>query len=172
MKTKKNMKKAFLVFALLLTTAIGAFGQVQFTKFKFAKDEPFGRYPGRKMLDTKFTVTSDKDLKYVLVDYYAVNGVGDVISGVTRGTKSDDEEFIKPKRFECTGPFKSGKNFSLWSSGVITNPRKDITAFPWQIQIMYMGTNEWVTIAITKENIKQFFPKVEWMEINRYNKVL
>lgn len=35
-----------------------------------------------------------------------------------------------------------------------------------------MGTNEWINIPITKENITKYFPKVKWMEINRYNKVL
>ena len=127
---------------VMLMTSLMTFGQVQFSKFKLAKDEPFGNFPGRKMLDTKFTVNGDKALKYVMVDWYVINGVGDVISGVTRGTKSDNEEFIKPKRIECTGPFAAGKSYGQWVSGVITHPRKDLTAFPWQIQVMYMGANE------------------------------
>lgn len=165
------MKKVIFIMSLLLTSMLAS-SQVQFSKFKLAKDEPFGNYPGRKMLDTKFSINGDKALKYVMVDWYVVNGVGDVISGVTRGTKSDEEEFIKPMRIECTGPFAAGKSYSQWVSGVITHPRKDLTAFPWQIQIMYMGTNEWIKIPITKENIKTYFPKLEWMDINRYNNVL
>lgn len=123
------MKKFYLlVFACLLATS--AIGQVEYSKFKLSKDEPFGNFPGRKMIDTKFKVTSDRDLKYVIVDYYIVNAVGDVISGVTHGIKSDSEEFIKPKRLECTGPFNAGKSYGQYASGVITIQRKDVTAFP------------------------------------------
>jgi hypothetical protein len=149
---------------------LSASAQVEFSKFKLSKDEPFGAFPGRKMLNTKFKVTADRDLKYLLVDYYIVNAVGDVISGVTKGFKNDTLEYIKPKRMECTGPFKAGKSFSPWVSGVVTDPNKDITAFPFQIQVMYMGTEEWIMIPITKENLATYFPCLQWMEYSRKNK--
>jgi len=164
------MKKFIFPILLMCLCCLNLSAQVEFSKFKLSKDEPFGHFPGRKMLNTKFKVTADKDLKYVLVDYYVVNAVGDVISGLTKGIISDDQEFVKPKRMECTGPFKAGKSFSPWVSGVLTYPRKDIVAFPYQIQIMYMGTDEWVIIPITKDNLAQYFPKMEWMEVNRKNK--
>ena len=166
------MMKKQLLFILILTMPLLASAQVEFSKFKLSRDEPFGAFPGRKMLDTKFKVTADRDLKYVLVDYYIVNAVGDVISGVTRGIKSEDQEFVKPKRMECTGPYQTGKTFSPWVSGVITYPRKDITAFPYQLQVMYMGEDDWIIIPITKENIGIYFPKLSWMDINRKNKLL
>ena len=166
------MKTKVMSLVMLIICSMSASAQVEFSKFKLSKDEPFGAFPGRKMLNTKFKVTSDRDLKYVLVDYYIVNAVGDVISGVTKGIKSDDQEFVKPKRMECTGPYQSGKAFSPWVSGVVTYPRKDITAFPYQIQVMYMGEDDWVIIPITKDNIVKYFPKVPWMEINRKNKLL
>lgn len=122
------------------------------------------------MLNTKFKVTADRDLKYLLVDYYIVNAVGDVISGVTKGFKNDTLEYIKPKRMECTGPLKAGKSFSPWVSGVVTDPNKDITAFPFQIQVMYMGTEEWIIIPITKENLATYFPCLQWIEYSRKNK--
>lgn len=165
------MRKFLSVLAFCLVSAF-SYGQVQFTKFKFAKDEPFGNFPGRKMITTKFTNTSGKSLKYVFVQYYAVNGVGDVISGVNSGIKSDDEEFIKPKELQMTGPFEAGKKYSQWASGVIFSQRKDVTAFPYKIQIVYMGENEVHDIMITKDNINTYFPCVKWMEINRYSKVL
>ena len=149
---------------------LSASAQVEFSKFKLSKDEPFGAFPGRKMLNTKFKVTSDRDLKYLLVDYYIVNAVGDVISGVTKGFKNDTLEYIKPKRMECTGPLKAGKSFSPWVSGVVTDPNKDITAFPFQIQVMYMGTEEWIMIPITKENLATYFPCLQWIEYSRKNK--
>ena len=165
------MKKLLFIIVMMILPML-ANAQVEFSKFKLSRDEPFGAFPGRKMLNTKFKVTADRDLKYVLVDYYIVNAVGDVISGVTRGIKSDDQEFVKPKRMECTGPFQAGNSFSPWVSGVITYPRKDITAFPYQLQIMYMGEDEWNIIPITKENIGKYFPNLTWMDINRKNKLL
>lgn len=147
-----------------------AYAQVEFSKFKLSKDEPFGAFPGRKMLNTKFKVTADRDLKYILVDYYIVNAVGDVISGYTQAIKNDTTEFIKPKRMECTGPFTAGKSYSPWVSGVITNPSKDLTAFPFQIQVMYMGTDEWITVPVTKDNLSTYFPSLKWLEYSRKNK--
>lgn len=147
-----------------------AYAQVEFSKFKLSKDEPFGAFPGRKMLNTKFKVTADRDLKYILVDYYIVNAVGDVISGYTQAIKNDTTELIKPKRMECTGPFTAGKSYSPWVSGVITNPSKDLTAFPFQIQVMYMGTDEWITVPVTKDNLSTYFPSLKWIEYSRKNK--
>ena len=145
---------------------------MQFSKFVLAKDEPFGNFPGRKMLDIKFKVTADKELKYVFVKWYMVNGVGDVISGTTRAVKSDDEEVVKPKEIQCTGPFAAGKSYGRWVSGVGYVSAKGASAFPFEINIMYMGEKEWVKIPITKDNIKAYFPKVKWMEITRYNDAL
>lgn len=164
------MKKLIISFLLTAICCLSASAQVEFSKFKLSKDEPFGAFPGRKMLNTKFKVTADRDLKYLLVDYYIVNAVGDVISGVTKGFKNDTLEYIKPKRMECTGPFKAGKSFSPWVSGVVTDPNKDITAFPFQIQVMYMGTEEWIMIPITKENLATYFPCLQWIEYSRKNK--
>ncbi len=164
------MKKLIISFLLMAICCLSASAQVEFSKFKLSKDEPFGAFPGRKMLNTKFKVTADRDLKYLLVDYYIVNAVGDVISGATEGFKNDTLEYIKPKRMECTGPFKAGKSFSPWVSGVVTYPNKEITAFPFQIQVMYMGTEEWITIPITKENLATYFPCLQWMEYSRKNK--
>ena len=165
------MKKCFLVMTVFLIS-LSAMSQVEFSRFKLNKDDPMGMYPGRKMLDTKIKVVGDNGLKYVFVDYYIVNVFGDVISGVTSGIKSENEEFIKPKTIECTGPFEAGKSYNVVVRGLITTKLKDVSAFPYQIQIMYMGTNEWIKIPITKENISTFFPKLKWIDVNRYNKLL
>lgn len=95
---------------------------------------------------------------------------GDVISGMTSGIKVDTLEFIKPKTMECTGPFSAGKSYSPWVSGVVTYPRKDITAFPFRLQVMYMGSDEWIKIPITKENLSTYFPSLTWIEYSRKNK--
>lgn len=166
------MKKRISLFLMAVVIAASASSQVVFSKFKLSKDEPFGRFPGRKMLNTKFKVTADRDLKYLLVDYYLVNGVGDVISGRNSGIKIEGMEYIKPKQMELTGPITAGKSYSPWQSGVVVSHDKGITAFPYQLQVMYMGTNEWIIIPITKENIGRYFPKLQWMTVNRYNKIL
>ena len=168
------MKKQLFSFLLsclvcCCVTAVfpqSAYAQVEFSKFKLSKDEPFGAFPGRKMLNTKFKVTADRDLKYILVDYYIVNAVGDVISGYTQAIKNDTTEFIKPKRMECTGPFSAGKSYSPWVSGVITNPSKDLTAFPFQLHV----TDEWITVPVTKDNLSTYFPSLKWIEYSRKNK--
>lgn len=166
------MKKLFAVLAFMCAV-LTMNAQVVFTKFKLAKDSPFGAFPGRKMLDTKFKVTSDKALKYVFVDWYMVNGVGDVISGETGGIYNPNtEEFVKPKSIQCTGPFESGKSYGRYVSAVGTTTAKGAFAFPTVLKIMYMGTNNWIEIPITKDNITTFFPKIKWTEINRYNKAL
>lgn len=167
------MRKNIGLLLLLWLVALSASSQVVFTKFKLGTDNPMGMYPSRKMLNTTFKVNSDKALKYVCVDWYMVNEVGDVVSGVTRGTKSENEEFIKPKGFQCTGPYESGQSYSRYASAVGYAPNgQKATAFPYQLRIMYVGTNDFVSIPITKENISTFFPKVKLMEINRYNQAL
>lgn len=60
------MKRTLLAF-LFGIFALSAMSQVQFSKFKFIKDEPFGAFRGRKAIDCKFMNTSDKPLKYVKV---------------------------------------------------------------------------------------------------------
>ena len=164
------MKKLIISFLLMAIAVTSASAQVEFSKFKLTTDNPLGMFPGRKMLNTKFKVTADRDLKYVLVDYYIVNAVGDVVSGRDSGVKAEGFEYIKPKQMECTGPFEKGKSFSPWVSGVVTG--NTYTAFPFKIQVMYMGTDEWIEIPITKDNISKYFPKVPWMEVNRKNKLL
>ena len=80
-----------LLFCLVCCCVAATFpqpanAQVEFSKFKLSKDEPFGAFPGRKMLNTKFKVTADRDLKYVLVDYYIVNAVAGSLTVAPTGT--------------------------------------------------------------------------------------
>lgn len=164
--------KKILCLLLLGLCFTGAFGQVVVSKFKLTRDEPFGNFPGRKGLSIEFKNESDKDFKYFKVHYYIVNRVGDVISGVERGITEEGKEYIKAKVVNCTGPFKIGKKQKMWSSGVVTSVMKDIVAFPHQIEIIYMGSNESVFIDITKENLNKYFPKLEWIDYNRWNSAM
>lgn len=163
------MKKLLFLIAMILPSI--SFGQVLVSKFKLCKDEPFGNFPGRKGLETKFKVTSDKDLKYVKFHYYIVNNVGDVISGLERGITEEGKEYIKPKVFSITGPMEPGKTYSPWVGAILQTHQK-VTAMPYQIEIVYMGSNESVFIDINKDNINDYFPKLKWIEYNRWNKAL
>lgn len=158
-----------LTLAFLLMVSLTSFGQISFSKFKLYKDEPFGNFPGRKGIELKFKNESDKNFKYVAVDYYVLNGVGDVISGLERGIREDGKEYIKPKVISCTGPFEVGKSYGRSAGAIIQNRGKDLVAFPYAIEITYMGQNKANVIYITKENLKQYFPKMEWIDYNRYN---
>ena len=165
------MRKVFLTM-MLAVVSLCASSQVVFSEFKLTKDEPFGAFPGRKGLSLHFKNVSDKEFKYIKVHYYVVNRVGDVISGVERGITEEGKEYIKAKLVNCVGPFSIGKKHKLWSSGVITSSMKDIVAVPHQIEIIYMGSNESIFINITKDNLKEFFPKLEWIEYNRWNSAM
>lgn len=165
-----SMKKiiSILMFCFACSTM---HGQIEVSQFKLGKDEPFGQFPGRKMIKTKFKVTSAQALKYVKFHYYIVNAVGDVVSGRDYGITEEGKEYIKPKLFSITGPMEPGKKYSPWASGVIQTGQK-VTAIPYQIEIVYMGSNESVFIDITKENYLQYFPKLKWIDYNRWNKQL
>ena len=164
------MKKVISML-LFCCVCLMAHGQVVVNQFKLSRDEPFGQFPGRKMLKTKFKVTSDKTLKYVKFHYYIVNAVGDVVSGLERGIMEEGMEYIKPKLMSVTGPMDPGKKYSPWISGVIQT-KQQVTAIPYQIEIVYMGSNESVFIDITKDNYLQYFPKLKWIDYNRWNRQL
>ena len=151
----------------MMVSAMSA--QVVISKFKFARDEPFGMFPGRKMIDMKFKNTGDRAMKYLKVYYYAVNAVGDVVSGLDMGVQKDGVEYIKPKALDCMGPFEVGKQYSRWASGVITTKQKGTLAVPYEVEIIWMETNDTTRIKIDKENLHQYFPKNEWRDYNRTN---
>ena len=165
------MKKIF-VWAVMAVMALTAAAQVEVSKFKFGRDEPFGAFPGRKMIDMKFRNTSDRAMKYLKVYYYAVNAVGDVVSGLDRGLKTEGKEYVKPKVLDCMGPFEPGKQYSRWASGVITTKQKGTIAVPYEVEIIWMQTNDTTRIRIDRENLQKYFPKNEWREYNRFNEQL
>lgn len=158
--------------AVVVLTALTASAQVEITKFKFNRDEPLGAFPGRKMIVMKFKNTSDRAMKYLKVHYYAVNVVGDVVSGLDEGIRKPGKEYIKPKTLDCMGPFEPGKQYSRWASGVITTRQKGTIAVPYEVEIIWMQTNDTTRIRIDGGNIHQYFPKNEWREYNRYNQQL
>lgn len=165
------MKRFFVSFFLCIC-ALSAMSQVQFSKFKFIKDEPFGAFKGRKAITCKFKNISNKQLKYVKVWYYAVNAVGDVVSGRDRGFMYLGKEYIKPKRLDMTGPFEANKSYGRYAGAIITATDKNTRAVPFALTIVYMGSDEEIDILITEDNIKEYFPKLQWVDYNRWNNEL
>ena len=98
-----------ILMAIAAMMVMTASSQVTISKFKFGRDEPFGMFPGRKMIDMKFKNTGDRPMKYLKVYYYAVNAVGDVVSGLDAGIRTEDMEYVKPKLLDCMGPFEPGE---------------------------------------------------------------
>lgn len=158
------MKKIFVISVLIsLFSCLNA--QVAFSKFTFKKDSPFGCCPGRKMTDTKFKVTDEKDIKYIRVHYYGVNQVGDAVSSDIVGGVNANVKHTKYYILDLTGPFVSGKSYSRWASGTFIYPMK-VTAFPYLIKIIYMDGEE-QEIQITEENLKTYFPGIKkWINVN------
>lgn len=165
------MKKLICLFIVCLF-AVEAFSQIEVSKFKLYKNEPLGMNRGNKGIELKFTNTSGKSLKYVNIHYYIINKVGDVISGNDYGIQEDGKEYIKANILSCTGPFEDTRSYKRVSGNVLNTLQKDIIAFPYQIEYIFMGSNQSHYILITKDNLNKFFPKIEWVDYNRYNKAL
>lgn len=61
--------KIIFLLSLMFFMGMSANAQVVFSKFKFIKDSPFGAFPTRKATDAKFTVTGNKTIKTMKVQY-------------------------------------------------------------------------------------------------------
>lgn len=157
------MKKILLAITFILF-AFGCNAQISFNKFKFIKDSPFGGFPGRKATDTKFTITSEKEVKYVRILYVGVNQVGDAVSGQVVGAVNAGKAPLKNRYLDLTGPFLPGDSYSRWASGTFTYPTK-LTAFPLRVDIKFRDGSEDV-IEITEANLKTYFPCLKWMQVN------
>ena len=159
------MKKRFLILTGVVLMAMHSVAQVEFSKFKFAKDSPFGCCPGRKMTDIKFKVTGNRAIKTLDIKYVGVDQVGDAVCSDIVGAVNANVKHTKFKMMHNVGPFEPGKQYSRWASGTFWYPTK-VTAFPQEITIDYMDRQKSDTIVITKENIAEYFPSVKWMEVD------
>ena len=92
---KKSMKMLLLLAMMLVAHAAKA--QVVFSTFKL---KPTILYTS-KALHVSFTCDGEKNVKYVKVEWCAVNNVGDVSQGMTAG--------LQLRKVSATGPFKPGR---------------------------------------------------------------
>ena len=141
--------KMMLLLAMMLV-AHAAKAQVVFSTFKL---KPTILYTS-KALHVSFTCDGEKKVKYVKVEWCAVNNVGDVSQGMTTG--------LQLRKVSATGPFKPGRKYKRGALAAYIGVEK-VRAMPVSICIEYMDGTDW-EMDVTKENYQQFFPNLKWID--------
>ena len=142
---KKSMKMMLLLAMMLVAHTAKA--QVVFSTFKL---KPTILYTS-KALHVSFTCDGEKKVKYVKVEWCAVNEVGDVSVGMTPN--------LQLRKVSSTGPFDPGKKYKRVANTAYIGVEK-VHAMPVSICIEYMDGNEREK-EVTKDNYKQFFPNLK-----------
>ena len=145
----KKLMKMMLLLAMMIV-AHTAKAQVVFSTFKL---KPTILYTS-KALHVGFTCDGEKEVKYVKVEWCAVNNVGDVSQGMTTG--------LQLRKVSATGPFKPGRKYKRVANAAFIGVEK-VHAMPVSICIEYMDGTDWEQ-DITKENYQQFFPNMKWID--------
>ena len=145
---KKAMKMMMLLAMMLVAHTANA--QVVFSTFKL---KPTILYTS-KALHVGFTCDGEKEVKYVKVEWCAVNNVGDVSQGMTAG--------LQLRKVSATGPFKPGRKYKREAIAAFVGVEK-VRAMPVSICIEYMDGTDWEQ-DITKDNYLQFFPNLKWID--------
>lgn len=159
------MKRVVFVIAVVLAVVcMPTSAQVVFYKFKFTKDSPMGMAPTRKGLDMKIKNTSGMVIKKIIIDYSGVNDINEAVSSDIVGGVNANVKHTKYRRQSLTGPMQPGKTEKPWVSGAFWS-RQRVQPFPQKVTVVYMDNSEDV-IPITKENIKEVFPCLEWIDVD------
>ena len=145
---KKSMKMMLLLAMMLIAHTAKA--QVVFSTFKL---KPTILYTS-KALHVSFTCDGEKKVKYVKVEWCAVNNVGDVSQGMTTG--------LQLRKVSATGPFKPGRKYKREANAAFIGIEK-VRAMPVSICIEYMDGTDW-EMDVTKDNYQQFFPNLKWID--------
>ena len=145
---KKSIKMMLLLAMMLVAHAAKA--QVVFSTFKL---KPTILYTS-KALHVSFTCDGEKKVKYVKVEWCAVNNVGDVSQGMTTG--------LQLRKVSATGPFKPGRKYKREATAAFIGVEK-VRAMPVSICIEYMDGTDWEK-DVTKDNYQQYFPNLKWID--------
>ena len=145
----KKLMKMIMLFAMMIV-AQTANAKVVFSTFKL---KPTILYTS-KSLHVGFTCDGEKEVKYVKVEWCAVNNVGDVSQGMTTG--------LQLRKVSATGPFKPGRKYKRVANAAYIGVEK-VHAMPVSICIEYMDGTDW-EMDITKDNYQQFFPNLKWID--------
>ena len=151
------MKKIMVLAIMSVAVSMSVSAQVQFSKFKFYVADIMNF--NHLQLETKFKVTSDRNLKYVHVYFTPVNSVGDAI-GVLNG----NDKYSKYHHIYATGPFESKKSYTKHFDPYYIEGKRP-APFPYKVVVDYMGGGS-DTILITKDNIKTYFPCLKWIDVD------
>ena len=145
---KKSIKMMMLLAIMLVAHTANA--QVVFSTFKL---KPTILYTS-KALHVSFTCDGEKKVKYVKVEWSAVNEVGDVSVGMTPN--------LQLRTVSATGPFDTNKKYKRVANAAFIGVEK-VHAMPVSICIEYMDGTDW-EMDVTKDNYLQFFPNLKWID--------
>nr|DAR58962.1 MAG TPA: hypothetical protein [Caudoviricetes sp.] len=146
------MKKSIRMMMLLamMLVAYTAKAQVVFSAFKL---KPTLLYYSKELY-ASFTCDGEKKVKYVKVEWCAVNEVGDVSVGMTPN--------LQLRTVSSTGPFDTNRKYKRVAKNGFLGVEK-VHAMPVSICIEYMDGTDWEQ-DVTKDNYKQFFPNLKWID--------
>ena len=145
---KKSIKMMMLLAMMIVAHTANA--QVVFSTFKL---KPTILYT-TKELHAGFRCEGEKEVKYVKVEWSAVNEVGDVSVGMTSG--------LQLRTVSATGPFDTNKKYKRVANAAFIGVEK-VHAMPVSICIEYMDGTDW-EMDVTKDNYQQFFPNLKWID--------
>ncbi len=145
---KKTIKMMMLLAMMLV--ACTAKAQVVFSAFKL---KPTLLYYSKELY-ASFTCDGEKKVKYVKVEWCAVNEVGDVSVGMTPN--------LQLRTVSSTGPFDTNRKYKRVAKNAFLGVEK-VHALPVSICIEYMDGTDWEQ-DVTKDNYKQFFPNLKWID--------
>ena len=146
------MKKIFRMMMLLAMMLVSytAKAQVVFSAFKL---KPTLLY-NSKELYASFTCDGEKKVKYVKVEWCAVNEVGDVSVGMIPN--------LQLRTVSSTGPFDTNRKYKRVAKNAFLGVEK-VHAMPVSVCIEYMDGTDWEQ-DITKDNYQQYFPNLKWID--------
>lgn len=151
------MKKSLILAIIGMAMSMSVHAQVQFSRFKFYVADIMNF--NHLQLETKFKVTSARNLKYVHVYFTPLNSVGDAI-----GILNANSKYSKYHHIYATGPFEPKKSYTKHFDPYYIDGKRP-APFPYKVVVDYMGGGS-DTILITKDNIKTYFPCLKWIDVD------
>lgn len=151
------MKQSLILAFIGMAMSMSVHAQVQFSIFKFYVADIMNF--NHLQLETKFKVTSERNLKYVHVYFTPVNSVGDAI-----GILNANDKYSKYHHIYATGPFESKKSYTKHFDPYYIDGKRP-APFPYKVVVDYMGGGS-DTILVTKDNIKTYFPCLKWIDVD------
>lgn len=146
---------------ILLCLIIGLNNALQSQEIVFSKFELKKSYLSYN-LNFVFSNQIENAIKYLEVSYLCINDVNDAVG--------DDIRKAKRFSFKSTGPFIKGKKVKHTVPNAVWK-KINISPYPYRIILTYMdGTIK--EIDIRQNNLSEYFPSVEHIDINDFENVI